>query len=149
MAWEDSMLRRARVSVKRHRGINLDDKMAFFQQLGSLVASGAALLQAIQLAAEQSQSDRLRDVLNEVAGRVAAGCPFYKALSAHDKVFESHWIAMISTGEASGKMQQVLTDLNKQIRDVQETKRRITGALVYPIILLVVAVAVVVVINRI
>jgi type IV pilus assembly protein PilC len=50
---------------------------------------------------------------------------------------------MIGTGEASGKMQEVLHNLNDQIRDAQETKRRIVGALVYPAILLVVAVLVV------
>jgi type IV pilus assembly protein PilC len=145
MAWEDWFLRRARVSAKRHSRITLDDKMAFFQQLGSLVSSGAPLLQAIQLAAEQTQSDRLRNVLDDVAGRVAAGRPLHQALAAHDSVFESHWIAMVGTGEASGKMQEVLSDLNTQIRDAQETKRRITGALVYPIVLLVVAAIVIVV----
>jgi type IV pilus assembly protein PilC len=108
-----------------------------------MTASGAPLLQAIQLAAEQTQSDKLRDVLNEVAGRVSAGSPLHETLAGYGDVFESHWVAMIGTGEASGKMQEVLHNLNDQIRDAQETKRRIVGALVYPIILLVVAVLVV------
>jgi type IV pilus assembly protein PilC len=60
-------------------------------------------------------------------------------------VFEDHWIALIATGEASGKMEQVLHDLNEQIRDTQETKRKITGALIYPCVLLVVAVLVIVI----
>ena len=143
MAWEDNLLRRARVSAKPHRGITLDDKMLFFQQLGTLITSGAPLLQAIQFAAEQNQSAQFREVLNEVAGRVAAGCTLHHALEAHDQVFEPHWIAMIGTGEASGQMQQVLNDLNSQIRDAQETRRRISGALVYPSVLFVVAIAVV------
>ena len=55
--------------------------MTFFQQLGSLVSSGTPLLQAIQVAAEQNQSDRLQAILAEVAARVAAGVPFHQALA--------------------------------------------------------------------
>jgi type IV pilus assembly protein PilC len=145
MTWDDWLQRRARVAAKGHRRITLDDKMAFFQQLGTLVSSGAPLLEAVQFAAGQTQSDRLRGILEEVAGRVSAGCPLNQALATHDNVFESHWIAMIATGEVSGKMDQVLSDLNDQIRDARETRRRIAGALVYPVILLVVAIIVIVV----
>ena len=88
-------------------------------------------------------SDRLREVLSEVGARVAAGVPFYQALGQYEHVFDASWIAIIGTGEVSGNMQRVLTDLNSQIRDAQETKRRILGSLVYPIVLLVVAVIVI------
>jgi type IV pilus assembly protein PilC len=143
MAWEQWFLRKARVAAKPRKRVTLDDKMTFFQQLGSLVASGAPLLEAIQLSAQQNQSQRLREILDEVASQVASGSPFHQALGQYDTVFEPHWIAMIGTGEVTGKMQQVLTDLNQQIRDAQEAKRRVTAALIYPCVLLVVAVLVV------
>lgn len=143
MVWEQWCLRHARVASRPHRRIALDDKMTFFQQLGSLISSGTPLLQAIQVAAEQNQSDRLRAILAEVGARVAAGVPFHQALVEYERVFDAHWIALIGTGEVSGRMPEVLTDLNAQIRDAQETKRRITGALVYPAILLVVAILVI------
>src|SRR5205823_14940739 len=53
---------------------------------------------------------------------------------------EFQWIEAIRTGEVSGKMALVLTELNKQIRDARETKRKVKGALMYPLILIVVAV---------
>jgi type IV pilus assembly protein PilC len=143
MAWEEWFLRKARVAAKPRKRVTLDDKMAFFQQLGSLVASGAPLLEAIQLSGQQSQSQRLREILDDVAAQVAAGSPFHQALGQYENVFEPHWIAMIGTGEITGKMQQILSDLNQQIRDSQEAKRRVTGALIYPIVLLVVAALVV------
>lgn len=143
MAWEAWCLRRARVAGKPHRRIRLDDKMTFFQQLSSLVASGAPLLQAVQLAAGQNQSTRLQEILAEVAARVASGAPFHQALARYEQVFDAHWVAIIGTGEVSGQMHQVLVDLNDQIRDAQESKRRILGALIYPVVLLVVAVIVI------
>jgi type IV pilus assembly protein PilC len=145
MAWEDWLLQKARVSGKRHKRVRQDDKMAFFQQLASLVASGVPLLQALQISAQQSQSDRLREVLEDVAARVSSGSSLNAALACHRHVFEEHWIALISTGEVSGKMDQVLRDLNEQIRESQETRRKVSGAMVYPIVLLVVAVLVIVI----
>ncbi|MFV2069238.1 MAG: type II secretion system F family protein, partial [Pirellulales bacterium] len=58
--------------------------------------------------------------------------------------FADHWIALVGTGEASGRMAPVLEDLIGQIREAQETRRKISGALTYPIVLVVVAVMVVV-----
>ena len=145
MALEDWLVKRARVSSKLHTRILLDDKMTCFQQLGSLVASGAPLLQAIQVAADQNQSKRMQAVLEDIATRVSSGVTLQQAMSGHENVFEPHWIALIGTGEVSGKMAEVLTDLNAQIRDAQETKRQISGALIYPIVLMIVAALVVVI----
>lgn len=145
MGWDQFMLSHARVSSKRHKRVTLDDKMAFFQQLGSLVASGSPILQGIQIAAEQTQSDKLRTVLEDIAARVAAGLQLHQALAEYEHIFEPHWIAMVGTGEVSGKMQQVLLDLNTQIRDAQETRRKLIGSLTYPFVLLLVSIAVIVV----
>src|SRR5262249_34698297 len=60
--------------------------------------------------------------------------------SAFPQVFEFQWLEAIRTGEVTGKMAQVLVELNKQIRDARETKRKGKGALMYPMILIIVAV---------
>lgn len=144
MAFEDFFLQRARVASKPHKRVTLDDKMTFFQQLGSLSAAGVPMLEAIQIASQQTQSTRLSVVLQEIAGNVAGGCSLAMALSGHRNLFDDHWIALIDTGEASGRMSEVLNDLNAQIRETQETKRKVSGALTYPVILVFVAVAVVI-----
>jgi hypothetical protein len=131
-----------RVTSKPHRRVTLDDKVAFFRQLSTLVSAGTPLLQAIRIGAEQSQSIRLRYTLEEIAGRVAAGSPFHAAAASHLQVFEPHWIEVIRTGEITGQMSGVLLELNKQIQEARETRRKISGALAYPITLVVVAAAV-------
>jgi type IV pilus assembly protein PilC len=145
MALEDWFLTRARVSSKQHKRIKLDDKLSFFQQLSTLVAAGTPLVEALRISARQSQSLRMRDVLDDIAGRVAAGGSFHGVMDDFRHIFEAHWIELIGIGELSGKMSMVLGDLNQQIRESSETRRKVTGALVYPIILLVIAVMVVVV----
>jgi type IV pilus assembly protein PilC len=145
MAFEDWFIAHARVASKPHKSITLDDKMTFFRQLSTLIAAGTPLLQAVQTAAEQSQSTRLGRVLAEIAGRVSAGSSLHSAAAAYPGIFQYHWIEVIRTGEVTGQMSTVLMELNKQIRDSRETRRKVTGSLMYPIILIVIAVTAVVV----
>ena len=143
MALEQWLLGHARVSGKQHQRIKMDDKMSFFQQLATLVSSGTPLLESLRIAGQQNQSTRLRAILSDVAGRVAAGCSLHDAMAEYRHVFNDHWVELIRTGEMTGKMDLVLCDLNQQIRESGETRRKITGALLYPIILTIVAALVV------
>src|SRR5262249_43087060 len=59
---------------------------------------------------------------------------------SYPNVFEQNWIGVIRTGEITGKMGGVLLELNKQIRDSRDTRRKVMGSLMYPIVLIVVAV---------
>jgi type IV pilus assembly protein PilC len=140
MAFEDWFIARARVSSKPHKKVKLDDKMTFFQQLSTLICSGTPLLQAIRICSEQNQSMKMQRILEEIAARVAAGSSLHSAAGHHPQVFEHHWIEIIRTGEITGQMGPVLLELNKQIRESRETRRKVTAALMYPIILIFVAV---------
>jgi len=140
MAFEDWFIARARVSSKPHKKITLDDKMVFFQQLATLITSGTPLLQAVEISAEQSQSIKLRHVLEQIASRVASGSSVHAAAANYTKVFDHYWIEVIRTGEVTGQMSMVLGELNKQIHASRETHRKVMGALMYPMILICVAV---------
>jgi type IV pilus assembly protein PilC len=140
MALEDWFIARARVSSKMHKSIQMDDKMTFFHQLSTLIASGTPLLQAVQIGAEQSQSVKMRKVLEDIAARVASGSSLHAAAANYTKIFSHHWIEVIRTGEVTGQMSLVLIELNKQIQETRATKRKISAAMMYPIILICVAV---------
>jgi type IV pilus assembly protein PilC len=130
----------AKVASKPHKAIKIDDKLSFFQQLSTLVVSGTPLLQALRQSGTQSQSTKMRRVLEEISDRVASGASLYVAAATYTDVFEPYWIEVIRTGELSGQMGAVLLELNKQIRESRETRRKVTGALMYPMILVLVAV---------
>jgi len=123
-AFEDWFIAHARVSSKPHRSVTMDDKMSFFHQLGTLIASGTPILQAIEIGAEQSQSKKLRRTLEDVAARVASGSSLHAAVANHPKVFVHHWIEVIRTGEVTGQMSLVLAELNKQIQDAVRRSER-------------------------
>lgn len=140
MAFEDWFIAHARVSSKPHTRITLDDKMTFFHQLSTLVSSGTPLLQALQICAEQNQSIKFRQVLEEIVGRVSAGSSVHAAAAEFPNVFQHYWIEVIRTGEITGQMSLVLLELNKQIQETRATNRKIVGSLMYPAIMIVVAV---------
>ena len=140
MAFEDWFIAHARVSSKPHKRITLDDKMTFFHQLSTLVSSGTPLLQALQICAEQNQSLKFRRVLDDIVSRVSAGSSLNAAAAGFPKVFQQYWIEVIRTGEITGQMSLVLLELNKQIQDTRATSRKVVGSLMYPAIMIVVAV---------
>jgi type IV pilus assembly protein PilC len=140
MAFEDKFIARARVSSKPHKKIKLDDKLTFFTQLSTLVNSGTPLLQAINICADQNQSTRMQQVLQEISAAVSAGSTVNEAAEKHTDVFEHHWIGVIRTGEITGQMGSVLLELNKQIRESRDTKKKVVGSLMYPMILICVAI---------
>ena len=140
LSFEQWVAGHARISSKPHPALKLDDVLSFFHQLSTLISSGTPLLQSLKLSGEQNQSLKLRKVLGEITSKVAAGSTFHQAASAYPKVFEHHWVEIIRTGELTGKMAGVLEELNKQIRDSRETRKKVKGALSYPIILICVAV---------
>lgn len=140
MGFEEWAVAHARMSSKPHNPAKLDDKMSFFQQLSTLVCAGTPLLQAIRICAGQTQSVKLRKVLDEIVGRVASGSSLNAAAAGYPAVFEHHWVEVIRTGEVTGKMGTVLLELNREIREARETRKKVLGALTYPMILIFVAV---------
>jgi type IV pilus assembly protein PilC len=140
MGFEEFVATHAKVSSKLHGNITVDDKMTFFQQLSTLVCSGTPLHQSLRQSANQGQSKRLNAIVNDMAARVASGSSFHSAAAAYPKVFETYWVEVIRTGEMTGQMGSVLLELNKQIRESRETRRKVTGSLMYPAILVFVAV---------
>jgi type IV pilus assembly protein PilC len=140
LPFEDWVVAHARISKKPHRAARLEDILSFFHQLSTLVSSGTPLLQALKIATAQCESVKLQEILEQITAKVAAGSTFHAAAAAFPRTFEFQWVEAIRTGEVTGKMAQVLTELNKQIRDARETKRKVKGALTYPVILIVVAV---------
>jgi type IV pilus assembly protein PilC len=140
LPFDEWVVSHAQISKKPHKSAKIEDTLSFFHQLSTLVSSGTPLLQALKIAASQCESVKLQAVLEQITAKVAAGSTFHAAAAAFPQVFEFQWLEAIRTGEVTGKMAQVLVELNKQIRDSRETKRKVKGALTYPLILIFVAV---------
>jgi len=134
-----------RVTSKTHPKVDDGDILAFFQQLSTLFRSGTPIYDSLTISATQSQSDALADIIRAVSEKVAAGAALCQALAGYPKYFKQEWIEVIRSGEDSGQLGNVLERLTTQIDAASQLRSTIVSAMMYPIIILVVAVAAIIV----
>ena len=122
MAASDYFLAHARVSSKKHKGIKADDIFGLFQQLSTMLQAGMPLMDALDLAGSQTQSSKLAVVMDNIAKKVQSGSALWAAAKEHPKVFESHWIQVIRTGEISGQIGPLLGRLTQNMKETREAR---------------------------
>lgn len=119
------------------------DKILFARQLSTLINAGIPLVQALRLVQKQSQSKSMKSVLSDVISDVEAGQAFAAALERHQEVFGSIFINLVAAGEVSGTLDSALERLATQQEKDADLQSKIRGAMTYPIIVVLVMVAVV------
>lgn len=118
-----------------------NELIIFTTQLSVMLDSGVVLSDALDAFAEQAPEGVLKSIIINLSDTVKSGETFSKALSAYPKVFNSMFISMVKASEASGKMAEMLNVLSGYLSFEAETRKRIKGALTYPFIMALMAVA--------
>jgi general secretion pathway protein F len=113
------------------------------RQLATLLHSGVPLVEALSAIIEQLEHPILKKAFTQTRDKVNEGMSLAEALSAHPKVFTNIYINMVAAGEASGTLDKVLERLSDFLDGQVELKNKVTGALVYPMIMACVALGVV------
>jgi type II secretory pathway component PulF len=126
---------------KKHKGIKADDIIAFFQQLTTLLVAGTPLLRSIQVAGSQSESLKLIALIRQIASEVSSGCTLNEAMTHHPKIFEYQWIEMIKAGERSGTLAETISELTVYIKTRRAVRGKVVSAMIYPIIMICVLIA--------
>jgi type IV pilus assembly protein PilC len=126
-------------------GVSSKDILVFTRQFSVMIDAGLPLVQGLEIIGSQADNAAFRKVLLEVKGRVEAGSTFADALSEHPKVFDELFVQLVRAGEIGGILDTILQRLGAYIEKNEKLKRRVKGAMVYPIIVLLVAVAVLIV----
>ncbi len=137
--------RHIRITTKLHKRIKGEDKLQFFHHLTTLFAASTPLLESIRITARQTQSRKMKTIINTIADKVAAGTSLHQAAADFPRVFNRQWIEVLKTGEQSGQLAQVLTALTDYINSNKEMRSKIVSAMIYPAIMTCIAVLAVVV----
>ncbi len=111
--------------------------------LASLLEAGLTVEQAFNALIEQAERERVRQVLAALRGEVIAGNTIAKALAAFPHVFPDLYRTLVAAGETSGQLPRVLSKLAEYLEDRQQMRARLSLALIYPSIVLAVALVVV------
>jgi len=123
--------------------IKQEDLSTFTRQLATLLQAGLPLLRALEVMIRQEKNLRFQAVLQQIADQVKSGNSFSDGLSQHPKIFDRLYINMVKAGEAGGVLDTVLARLAGFMEKALKTKKKVKSAMVYPIVVVGVAVAIV------
>jgi type IV pilus assembly protein PilC len=116
--------------------VKANDFLLFNQQLAALVRAGIPILQAISMLRKRAASARLRAVLGDVEEQIRGGAALSEAFAAQGSLFPRIYTASILAGERSGALDEVLNRYVTYMRRNVALRRKIRGALAYPVFLL-------------
>lgn len=123
--------------------VRAKDRVLFSRQLSTLINAGLPLLQALRSVSQQTTSKPLQIVLAQVIADVEGGSTLGTAMGRHPRVFNQVYLSLIAAGESSGTLDAALDRLAMQQEKEADINSRIRGAMTYPIVVLVVMLAVV------
>lgn len=116
----------------------------FLRQFATLLRAGVSVVDSTSIMAAQTESKALHKVLADVEEELRQGNPLSNAMSRHRNVFPPMVINMVSAGEAGGSLDDTLDQLATYFEKQHYTKQKIISAMMYPMIVGVVAVFVVI-----
>jgi type IV pilus assembly protein PilC len=126
-------------------GISQKDIVIFTRQFATMIDAGLPLVQCLDILATQLDNAAFREVLTTVKVKVESGSTLADALKEHPKVFDTLYVQLVAAGEIGGILDTILNRLAAYIEKNEKLKSKVRGAMVYPSIVLVVAVGVTVV----
>ena len=116
--------------------VSLVDKMMFTRNLKVMISAGAPLPDSLKTLAGQAKSKRFKEIILKIEEDITRGRKFSEALEKYPDVFDEIFINMIKVGEESGKLTEVLDVLARQMEKRHELRRKIRGAMVYPLVII-------------
>lgn len=132
-----------KVKQKKEKGrgkINDRIRAMFAKELSVMIRSGLRTDDAIRVCQKQLKNSQFATVLDSVLVDVSSGLPLSEALARHPKVFDSVFINIVRSGEASGEMADALEMLAEFINRTNYIRGKLISALIYPCLILVFAV---------
>ena len=126
--------------VKIGGGVSKQDIKDFTSSFCTLQKAAIPLVECLNALADQAENESLKAALTDIKAKVSEGSSLANAMADYPKMFDTLYISMIRAGESSGSLDIVLERLTGFLESQLRLKSRIMGAMVYPIIMVVIGV---------
>lgn len=123
-------------------GVKSKELTLFTRQLSILQDAGLPILRSLKILAEMQKPGRLKNSLLDVCDEIEGGATLSEAMSKSPKAFDRLYCNMIRAGEAGGALEVILRRLSEFMERAQSLKRKVKGAMVYPVVVVCVAVGI-------
>lgn len=112
--------------------IRSKDIVLFSRQLAVMMSANVPLVRGLRVLMRQTDSINLKIVLSQIADDVEGGTRLSRALARHPKVFSPYFYHMVTSGETTGKIDEVLNTLADQMEKDYDLRSRLKGSMIYP-----------------
>jgi len=133
----------AQIGGARQQKITPKDVVVFTRQFSTMIDAGLPLVQGLEILASQQANKSFKQVLIDIKETVEGGSTLADALKKHPKVFDELYVNLVAAGEVGGILDTILNRLSVYMEKIEALKKKVKGALLYPIIVVVVAVVVI------
>src|SRR5947209_3288984 len=123
-------------------GVSSKTLCTFTRQFSTLQDAGLPVLRSLRILEGQMKPGVLKNALMDVVEDVESGCTLSEAFGKHPKCFDRLYVNMIKAGEAGGALEVIMKRLADFKEKAQTLKRRVTGAMVYPVAVISVAIGI-------
>ena len=123
-------------------GVSGKDILVFTKQFATMIDAGLPLVQCLDILANQMDNAAFKKVVLAIKTKVESGSTFADALKDHPKVFDELFVQLCAAGEIGGILDTILNRLAVYREKAEKLKRKVKGAMIYPIIVIIVAIGV-------
>jgi type IV pilus assembly protein PilC len=128
------------INIQFGTGIKTREVVIFTRQFSTMINSGLPLVQSLTILAEQTENKNFKKIIAQVLQDIQAGQTLADSLRRHPKVFTELYVNMVAAGEAGGILDVILMRLATFLEKNDALVRKIKGAMVYPLVMLIVVV---------
>lgn len=116
--------------------VKTDELVLFTRQLSTMISAGVPLLRALNTLETQAENPTLKEIIVELIKDIQGGAQLADALDKHPETFSDIYVNMVRAGEAAGIVDDILKRLTAQVEKNASMKKKIKGAMTYPVVLL-------------
>lgn len=130
-------------ALVKNQKVKLKDKVTFYRLLATMVNAGLTVLQAIKVLHAEQKSPVMKKVQESMIRDIQSGQSLSATLKLFPKSFSDSEIAMVESGEKTGKLNTALLQLATQIEKLASLSKKLIGALIYPALIVFVMIGVI------
>jgi len=127
--------------------VSQKEKMFFTEHLFLMIKGGTPLTEALEVLKSAAKSQTFKKALNDILKRILEGESLSKSMERHPRIFNKFFQSIVKVGEESGTLEENLKYLSSFLQSEYSLKRKIIGALIYPLLIIVIALIIVSIIT--
>lgn len=122
--------------LEKFKRISLKEKLVFSKSLSVLIKASVPMNRAFAILSEQTKNSKFKKIILQIQQNIQKGQSVADSLKKYPKIFNDLYTSMIQIGETSGNLEEILKILAKQAKKDNDLRRKVKGAMVYPIVII-------------